>query len=99
MAKKKKRRAPRKRAETEAQVRDFIKRTEKLLEQWIGRTCQAAIRVKRLQKKLAYYQQRADELQAAKLRTAEERAAETREQARRRVEREAGKSLRGIDLT
>ena len=98
----KKRRKPRKRADTEAQVRDFIKRYTKLLDKWIIQSGLAASKLTSYQKKLVYYYGRLDALACLKAQSEEERArhraAAAEVQLRRRVERDAGKQLRRIEL-
>lgn len=58
----KKRKAPRKRMMTEAQVRDAIARHEKLLDAWLKKLQAATTKVQEHSKKAAYYNARLDVL-------------------------------------
>lgn len=82
----KKRRSPRKRADTKQQVDSQLVRYTRLMEKWIGKSVEAAKKVDQYRKKAAYYQQRHDEMEAAE--------AEQRE----RAAFDAGRELRTIDL-
>lgn len=82
----KKRRSPRKRAATKTQVDQQLVRYRRLLTKWIASSVAAAKKVEAYQKKVDYYQQRHDELDAAEA------------ASRERAAFDAGRELRTIDL-
>lgn len=70
------RRAPSKRALTEAQVGQQIERFSRLLEKGIAKAAQQLKRVDSYRKKLKYYTNRASDLRAARQAAADEIAAD-----------------------
>lgn len=90
MAKKVKRRKPRKRALTELHVRQAIQRYDRLVGEGLAKIAQLVKRVDKYRRRLQYYQQRADAMAAERTRLAQ--------QAAERAEAAAGRALRNVDL-
>ena len=61
----KKRRSPRKRANTRQECEQQLARFEKLLTKWIANSVNAASKVDTYRKKVAYYQDRVNEFRTA----------------------------------
>ena len=83
---KKKRRAPRKRADSKADVQKQLERYSALLDTWVTKSVNAAKKVEAHRNKATYYQKRLDDIEAAE-REALQQAADN-----------AGREPRSIDL-
>lgn len=68
----KKRKPPRKRANTRRDVEQQLARHTKNLDNWIGKSITAANKIAAYRKKVAHYQKRLDDMEAARIAELEE---------------------------